>query len=65
MLLLNAKKKKKKGTSSNFAEGHLKVEGVRESHLTPVPRQPYTRLISPQQKTNLAPADQFDLHASD
>lgn len=31
----------------------------------PVPRQPYTWLISPQQKTNLAPANQFDLHASD
>lgn len=51
--------------SYNFAEGHLKVEGLRESHLMPVPRQSYTRLISPQQKTNLALANEFDLHASD
>lgn len=28
-----------KWTSYNFAEGHLKVESLRESHLMPVSRQ--------------------------
>lgn len=41
-----------------------RLRSLRESHLVPVPRQSHPRLIPPQQKTNLALAKGFDLHAS-
>lgn len=61
-LVLNAKIKQ---TSRSFVGGHLKVEGLAQSHLMPVHRQSYARLSHPQPKTNLAPANESDLLASD
>lgn len=61
-LVLNAKIKQ---TSRSFVGGHLKVEGLEQSHLMPVHRQSYARLSHSQPKTNLAPANESDLLASD
>lgn len=62
MLGLSAKSKP---TSHNFVGGHLKVEGLAESHLMPVHGQSYAQLIHPQPKTNLALANESDLLASE